>query len=49
MNREFGARINYIPLSFVYFVFFLGIFTPPCVGVSGWDLYLSLHSILLIL
>ena len=42
MSRELGARIkispwglDYIPSSFVCFVFPLGIFTPPCVGVSG--------------
>ena len=56
MNRELGARIkilpwgfNYIPPSFVCFVFLLGIFTPPCVGVSRWGSCLNLHSTLLIL
>ena len=56
MSRELGAKIkiscwgfNYNPPSFVCLVFPLGIFTPPCVGVSGWDLCLSLHSTLLIL
>ena len=55
MSRELGASIkippwglNYIPPSFFCFVFPLGIFSPPCVGVSGWDSYLSLHSTLLI-
>ena len=56
MSREFGASIkipswslNYIPPSFVFFVFPLRIFIPSYVRVSGWDSYLSLHSILLIL
>ena len=56
MSRELGAKIkiplwglNYILPSFVCFVFPLRIFTPSCVGVSGWDLCLSLHSILFIL
>ena len=55
MRRELGASIkippwglNYIRLSFFCFVCLLGIFTHPCIEVRGWDLYLSLHSTLLI-
>ena len=56
MSEELGTSIkippwglNYISPSFVCFVFPLGIFTPPNVGVSVWDSCLSLHSIFLIL
>ena len=56
MSGELGASfkilpwdLNYIPPSFVCFVFPLGIFIPPCIGVGGWDSCLSLHTILLIL
>ena len=51
MRRELGASIkippwglNYILLSFFCFVSPLGILTLLCVGISGWDSYLSLHS-----
>ena len=43
MSREFGVRIkispwglNYILPSFICLIFLLGIFSPPCVEVSGW-------------
>ena len=44
MSRKLGAKIkippwglNYIHPNFVCLVFPLGIITPPCVEVSGWD------------